>query len=58
MTSAPLILTEGAPGIPVTLSSAEYRALTDLGIITVTPTLTDGIYEVMAGRKVGGRGHR
>ncbi|SEH47773.1 5-methylcytosine-specific restriction enzyme subunit McrC [Mycolicibacterium rutilum] len=53
MTSAPLILTEGAPGIPVTLSSAEYRALTDLGIITVTPTLTDGIYEVMAGRKVG-----
>nr|WP_090339729.1 restriction endonuclease [Mycolicibacterium malmesburyense]CRL68238.1 McrBC 5-methylcytosine restriction system component-like protein [Mycolicibacterium malmesburyense] len=53
MNSTPLILTEGEPGVPVTLSPAEYHALRELGIVTVTPTLTDGVYEVMAGRKVG-----
>lgn len=35
------------------LSSAEYRALTAVGIAAVTPTLTDGVYDVAAGRKVG-----
>ena len=53
MTSPQLILTEGGPSLPVSLSGAEYRALTELGIVTATPTLTEGIYDVIAGRKVG-----
>lgn len=53
MDSAPLILTEGEPGVAVTLSPTEYQALTELRLVTVTHTLSNGVYEVMAGRKVG-----
>jgi 5-methylcytosine-specific restriction enzyme subunit McrC len=37
----------------VRLTPSEYRALTDLGIAVVTPTLDDGLFDVTAGRKVG-----
>lgn len=37
----------------MSLNSAEYRALAAVGIVTATPTLTDGVYDVAAGRKVG-----
>ena len=37
----PLILTEGGPAQTVALTGAEYRALNDLGIVTVTPTLLE-----------------
>lgn len=49
----PLILTEGGPAQVVALTGAEYRALNDLGIATVTPTLDDGHFDVVAARKVG-----
>src|SRR5437870_2013186 len=53
MTSPPLILTEGGPSLRALLTGAEYRALTEIGIVTATTTLTEGVYDVMAGRKVG-----
>lgn len=53
MTPPTLTLTEGSPGISVPLSGVEYRILNGLQIVTVTPTLVDGVYEVTAGRKVG-----
>lgn len=49
----PLILTEGGPAQVVALTGAEYRALNDLGIATVTPTLDEGLFDVVAARKVG-----
>ena len=49
----PLVLTEGGPAQAVALTGAEYRALNDLGIATVTPTLDEGFFEVVAARKVG-----
>lgn len=49
----PLILNEGGPAQVVALAGAEYRALNDLGIATVTPTLDDGLFGVVAARKVG-----
>ncbi|CKH17616.1 restriction endonuclease [Mycolicibacterium smegmatis] len=49
----PLILTEGGPAQTVALTGAEYRALNDLGIATVTPTLDDGHFDIVAARKVG-----
>jgi 5-methylcytosine-specific restriction enzyme subunit McrC len=53
MTPPTLTLTEGGPGVSVPLTGAEYRILNELQIVTVTPTLADGVYEVTAGRKVG-----
>ncbi|MDW5611470.1 MULTISPECIES: McrC family protein [Mycolicibacterium] len=49
----PLVLTEGGPAQAVALTGAEYRALNDLGIATVTPTLDEGVFDVVAARKVG-----
>lgn len=49
----PLVLTEGGPAQAAALTGAEYRALNDLGIATVTPTLDDGVFDVVAARKVG-----
>src|SRR6516162_4909549 len=49
----PLILTEGGAAQTVRLSVTEYRALADLGIAVVTPTLDDGLFDVTAGRKIG-----
>ncbi|MEU4836856.1 McrC family protein [Nocardia testacea] len=48
-----LILTEGAPLQRVALDNAEYTALQQLGIATVVPTTTPGVYELSANRKVG-----
>jgi 5-methylcytosine-specific restriction enzyme subunit McrC len=53
MTSPTLNLTEGGAPQTVELTGAEYRALQQLGLVTVTPTLDAGRYEVTAGRKVG-----
>lgn len=49
----PLILTEGGPAQTVALTGAECRALNDLGIATVTPTLDHGLFDIVAARKVG-----
>ena len=49
----PLLLTEGGPPQTAKLSVSEYRALTDLGLAVVTPTLHDGLFDVVAGRKIG-----
>ncbi|WP_235738230.1 McrC family protein [Mycobacterium sp. TJFP1] len=49
----PLVLTEGGPSQVVALTGTEYRALNDLGIATATPTLDDGLFDVVAARKVG-----
>lgn len=51
--SPPLILTEGGDSQVVELTGGEYRALQQLGLVTVTPTVDPGCYEVVAGRKVG-----
>ncbi|WP_040815994.1 McrC family protein [Nocardia concava] len=48
-----LTLTEGQPAQQVALSDAEYTALQRLGIATVVPTTTPGLYDVSASRKVG-----
>ncbi len=53
MNTAPLILTEGEAGTPVPLTAEEYHAVRELGIATATPTLSSGIYDVAAARKVG-----
>jgi len=53
MMPTPLILTEGGPAQLVELTGAEYRALNQLGIVAVTPTLDEGLFEVVAARKVG-----
>ncbi len=53
MTPPALILTEGDAPRTVELTGAEYRALQQLGLAMVTPTLDAGRYEVSAGRKVG-----
>jgi 5-methylcytosine-specific restriction enzyme subunit McrC len=50
---APLILTEGAPAVSVPLTGNEFRILSELGFVTVMPTLDAGIFNVVAGRKVG-----
>lgn len=49
----PLVLTEGAPAQTVALTGAEYRALNELGIAVATPTLDDGVFDIVAARKVG-----
>ncbi len=49
----PLVLTEGGDAVTVTLTAAEYRALQQLALVSVTSTLDPGCYEVAAGRKVG-----
>lgn len=49
----PLTLTEGGAAAIVSLTKAEYRALKEIGIVAVTPTLDGGIFEVAAGRKIG-----
>lgn len=51
--SPPLILTEGGDSQTVELTGGEYRAFQQLALVTVTPTLDPGRYEVAAGRKVG-----
>lgn len=48
-----LSLTEGGAPQTVELTAGEYRALQQLGLATVTPTLDAGCYEIAAGRKVG-----
>lgn len=53
MSTAQLTLTEGNAAIPVVLTPAEYHAVRELGIATATPTLSAGIYDVVAARKVG-----
>ncbi|OBB19710.1 restriction endonuclease [Mycolicibacterium setense] len=53
MSTTPLILTEGESAIPVTLTTAEYHAVRELGIATATPTLSADVYDLTAGRKVG-----
>ncbi|WP_234785558.1 MULTISPECIES: McrC family protein [Mycobacteriaceae] len=37
----------------IALSTAEYRALRALGFVTITPTLEEGQFDVVAARKVG-----
>ncbi|TXH20002.1 MAG: restriction endonuclease [Mycobacterium sp.] len=49
----PLILTEGGDPQTVALTESEHRALQGLGLVTVTPTLDAGWYDITAGRKVG-----
>lgn len=49
----PLILTEGGNPQTVTLTGSEYRALQGLGLVTVTPTVEAGCYDIAAARKVG-----
>lgn len=53
MMPTPLILTEGGQAQVVALTGVEYRALNQLGIVAVTPTLDEGFFEVVAARKVG-----
>ncbi|MEW2481728.1 restriction endonuclease [Mycobacterium sp. NPDC049093] len=53
MSPAPLTLTEGEAAVPVVLTSAEYHAVRRVGIATATPTLSPGVYDVAAARKVG-----
>jgi 5-methylcytosine-specific restriction enzyme subunit McrC len=53
MAPPPLVLTEGGVAQPVALTQFEYRALQQLALVDVTPTLDPGWYEVAAGRKVG-----
>lgn len=53
MASSTLTLTEGASPVTVELSSTEYQALNELNLVTVFPTVTPGVYDVVAGRKVG-----
>ncbi|SDF04666.1 5-methylcytosine-specific restriction enzyme subunit McrC [Mycolicibacterium neoaurum] len=49
----PLTLIEGGAAAKVSLTRAEYRALKDCGIVRVTPTLDEGVFEVAAGWRVG-----
>lgn len=49
----PLTLIEGGAALTVSLTIAEYRALKGSGIVAVTPTTDEGVFEVAAGRKVG-----
>ena len=49
----PLLLTEGEAATTVALTDAEYAALQGLALVNVTPTLTHGLFEVSASRKVG-----
>ncbi|KKC01160.1 McrC family protein [Mycolicibacter arupensis] len=51
--SPPLTLTEGGDSQVVELTGGDYRVLQRLGLVTVTPTLDPGSYEIAAGRKVG-----
>lgn len=53
MAPPPLVLTEGGALQPVALTQYEYRALQQLALVNVTPTLDPGWYDVAAGRKVG-----
>lgn len=48
-----LILTEGGDPLTVALTGAEHRVLQGLGLVTVTPTLEPGWYDIAAARKVG-----
>lgn len=48
-----LTLIEGEPAKRVALTDVEYTALQRLGIATVVPTTTPGVYDISAGRKVG-----
>lgn len=58
--TTPLILTEGAPAVSVQLSELEYYALKQAGFVTITPTVSAGTFDLLAGRKVGAVrfGHR
>ena len=53
MAPPPLTLIEGGTPELAALTDVEYRALQQLGFVSVTPTLDVGWYEVAAGRKVG-----
>lgn len=50
---SPLILTEGGDPQTVALTEAEGRALQGLGLVTVTPRVEPGCYDIAAARKVG-----
>ena len=47
MMPTPLILTEAGPAQVVALTGAEYRALNQLGIVSVTTTLDEGFFEAV-----------
>src|SRR5689334_19400784 len=53
MTAPPLVLTEGGSAQHVALTQSEYRAMQQLALADVSPTLDPGWYDVAAGRKVG-----
>jgi 5-methylcytosine-specific restriction enzyme subunit McrC len=53
MPPAPLILTEGDTAQTIKLTDTEYRALQQLALANVTPTIHRGLYEVTAARKIG-----
>lgn len=49
----PLILTEGGDPQTVALTAAEHLALQGLGLVTVAPTLSPGLYDIATARRVG-----
>lgn len=53
MTPPTLILAEAGTPQTVALTGPEYRALQQLALVNVTPTVDAGWYDVAAGRKVG-----
>lgn len=53
MTPPPLTLTEGAPAEIAELTTAEAQALNALGIAIATPRPHDGMFDVVAGTKIG-----
>jgi 5-methylcytosine-specific restriction enzyme subunit McrC len=53
MAPTPLLLTEGEAPQTVALTDAECVALQGLALVNVTPTLTHGLFDVSASRKVG-----
>lgn len=53
MTTDPLVIHEGGPPVTAVLSKDEYYALRGLDIATVTTTFETGVFEVVAGQKVG-----
>ncbi|OBG41514.1 McrC family protein [Mycobacterium sp. E3198] len=53
MAAQPLLLTEGESPQTLALTDTEYLALQQLALVNVTPTLTHGLFDVAASRKVG-----
>lgn len=49
----PIVLTEGGPSCRMTLSNAEFHALTAVGFLDITPTVEEGSFDISAGRRVG-----